>query len=142
MTTYPDASVLVSAFADEPNSATALAFLTSLPEDTLLVSSWTVTEIASALGIKVRTGTLEADQRRPLHLAITTYLTRTAQWLEPIARDFTAAVELMLATDQPLRAGDALHLAISSRLSATAWTFDRRMAQAGQALGLNVRLLA
>nr|QQZ51955.1 PIN domain-containing protein [Phenylobacterium glaciei] len=40
-----------------------------------------------------------------------------------------------------LRAGDALHLAIAVDQGATLCTLDRRLAEAGQALGLKVELL-
>ena len=42
---------------------------------------------------------------------------------------------------KPLRASDALHLAIAADAGAQLWTLDKPMAEAGQALALDVRLL-
>jgi predicted nucleic acid-binding protein len=41
-----------------------------------------------------------------------------------------------------LRAGDALHLAVASEHGATVHTLDRRLAEAGPALGVPAQLLA
>jgi len=41
-----------------------------------------------------------------------------------------------------LRAGDALHLAVASEHGATVHTLDRRLAEAGPALGVPTQLLA
>ena len=50
------------------------------------------------------------------------------------------AVELVERS--ALRAGDALHLAIAEASDAVVVTLDRRMAEAGQALGLGTILLS
>ena len=55
---------------------------------------------------------------------------------------FASAADLLRRCKPPLRASDALHLAIAADAGATLCTLDRRMAEAGQALGLAVELLA
>ena len=50
---YLDASVIVAAVTDEPHRTAVLQWLRA-NQDKLVVSSWTLTEVASALSIKVR----------------------------------------------------------------------------------------
>ena len=66
----------------------------------------------------------------------------SATIVTPMTDDFRVASDLIERSTLPLRSGDALHLAVASRNEAVCWTLDRRMAEAGQALGLDARLLA
>ena len=53
-------------------------------------------------------------------------------------RDFAAARQLMRLDTVPLRASDALHLAIAMRLGVAMVTFDKDLAAASRAVGLAV----
>lgn len=139
---YPDPSLIVSAYVEEPRSREAAAFLNRIHPGTLLTSWWTYTEITSALGVKARTGTITPAARLAVLAAIRAALRESATTVTPVAEDFQAASDMMERVGVALRGGDALHLAVSRRNDAIVWTLDRRMAEAGEALGLGTRLLA
>lgn len=73
---------------------------------------------------------------------IRTMLTASATAFPVEQRHFGLAAGLVVRSPVQLRAGDALHFAISSDARAELVTLDRKMAEAGQALGLGTRLLA
>lgn len=139
MTVYPDASVLVAAIVREPCTEKAQALLAS--EADVVVSEWILTEAASALAIKQRTGALTREQRLIAHAAAEAVIDAAAS-LSVLPRHFRAATRLIERSALPLRGGDALHLAISADHGATLWTLDRKLVAAGQALAFDVRLLA
>lgn len=141
MRTYPDPSLIISAFVDEPNTKQSRVFLHDIPGGDLIASWWTDTEVTSALGIKARLGTITPNARLTVRAAIRSILNASATIVTPLADDFREASLMMERGSKPLRGGDALHLAIAHRVGATLWTLDRRMAEAGQALGLDARLL-
>ena len=58
---YVDTSVLVPLFLNEPHSK-ATAEWYSREKGELVAAVWCVTEFASALGIKQRTGAIDAEQ--------------------------------------------------------------------------------
>lgn len=142
MTTYPDPSIIVAAFVDEPSTELAKAFLVGLPLGSVMTSWWTHTEVTSALGVKARAGSLDAAVRPALLAEIRLVLRRAATDVALVAGDFAMASSYMENCALPLRGGDALHLAVARRHDATVWTLDRKMAEAGQELGLGTCLLA
>ena len=142
MTRYPDASVVVSAFTDEIASTIAADWLSSIEPGGIVTSAWCETQVASALALKVRTGALAPDARRPLFELIRATLADTASKVAVEYRHFEAATALLNRSNKALRGGDALHLAIAADAGAILCTLDRRMAEAGQALGLSVDLLS
>lgn len=106
----------------------------------MLTSKWCETEAASALATKVRTGALPAERYDALLQVIQRWLRSTVN-VAIEEHHFVLATRLLAQRTKPLRGGDALHLAIAADAGATLWTLDRKMAEAGQALGLDVRLL-
>lgn len=141
MKVYADPSLIVSAFTDEVSSAAARAWLGSLSADRLLFSKWCETEIASALAGKVRIGVLAAERRAAVIQGIRDNLHSAATLIHVGAAAFDRATQLLENSQRPLRGGDALHLAIAERAGAALYTLDRRMAEAGAALGLGAHLL-
>ncbi|MES2336920.1 MAG: type II toxin-antitoxin system VapC family toxin [Pseudomonadota bacterium] len=136
---YPDASVLVAASVNEPRTDDVLALLSGT--ETFATSGWTLVEVASALGIKQRTGQIGADDRVRALAGVRAVMASGFTTLSVDASDFSAATRFMEQSQLPLRGGDALHLAIASARGATIWTLDRRMADAGAALGIAIRLI-
>ena len=138
---YPDASLIVAAFADETMSEQARACLSGVAPGDLFSSRWCLTETASAMAIKVRTGVLNADHYGVTVDAARSMLDSASTDIAVTGRHFDTATDMIRRSTKPLRAGDALHLAIAANAGATMWTLDKPMAEAGQALALDVRLL-
>jgi len=138
---YADASLIVSAFTDEVSSGASRAWLGSISADIFLFSKWCETEIASALSSKVRAGVWVPEHRVLVMQGIRDILGPSAQSIAIGPADFDRATALLEHSGKPLRGGDALHLAIAERAGAALFTLDRRMAEAGLGLGLDVHLL-
>lgn len=134
---YPDASLVLAAVLRERHSEAALAALAVQEE--LAASEWLLTEVASALGIKRRAGALSASDRDRAFAACTDIIAASATML-PVTGGYCRRAAEMIEKSN-FRAGVALHLAIAAAHGATVLTLDRKMAEAGQALGLGTRLL-
>lgn len=136
---YLDTSVLGALFFRE-SGAVALLDRLAAPNEELVVSAWTMTEMASVGAIKERTGQTTASGRSAALAAFHRFVADSMTLIELDPGDFRAAAVLLDAPDLTLRAGDALHLAIARRLRASLFTLDRRQAEA--ALHYGIGLLA
>ena len=133
--------MLVAAFTPEKARLVAVAWLSALKAGELVTSLWCETEVASAVAMKTRTGELAVRDREPVFARVRSGLRERAAFV-PIEPDhFDRATDYLRRSERGLRGGDALHLAIAHAAGATLWTLDRKMAEAGQALGLDARLL-
>lgn len=138
---YPDTSILIAAATREVNTAAALELLGSAKSGELLASDWTETEIASALGVKQRSGQIDGAGRLRAAGVLRSLLTDSFTVLPVTTRHFRLATELMERDAAPLKAPDALHLAIAILTGAVLWTGDVPMFRAARALGLQVERL-
>ena len=136
---YADTSALVALFAREPRGTALAQWLDAHPREDYRICDWTVTEMASALAIKVR-----RDELTPAHLARVWQTFNDACGsvlrVEPVTGDdFANAATLCLEPGTGLRAGDALHLAVALRLSCDSLlSFDALLSRNAQACGLAV----
>lgn len=142
MTHYLDTSVLVAALTPESSTESVHGWLADRAPGELGVSDWTVTEIASALSMKVRLGHLDEDQRRDVDEVLATWLDVSLERVPLPRAAFDGAARLLRRHETGLRAGDALHLATSGLHGARLVTLDRRMADAGATLGLDAVLVS
>ena len=137
MSAYLDASVLVSVFTTDDHTPRVLAWLARASER-LCVSDWTLAEFSSAVAIGVRTARLTIGDRDDAETALQSWLS-SQRPPEPVhSDDVRTARSLLRATALPLRAADALHLAIAQRIGHAVVSFDSRMCEAAVDLGIAV----
>lgn len=135
MPRYLDTSLLVPFYVQEARTVEAQNWLAGLGSSPLAVSPWSITEFASALGLKHRRGELAQADLAKVEAGFRRFVAGRARVVEIVADDFYRAAELC-AAGVGLRAGDALHLAIAERYGLTVCTLDRGMWTAAEALGL------
>jgi predicted nucleic acid-binding protein len=136
---YVDTSVIVSALTKEADTALSQIWLARQETSELTISDWTVTEFASALSMKLRTGALNADHRADALSAFTRLCAESLRTLPVTREDFRSAARFVDQSELNLRAGDALHLAICANHGASLCTLDRRLADAAPRIGVPVR---
>lgn len=136
---YVDTSVLVSALTNERASAVSKAFLVSTDPEELCLSPWVITEFSSALALKLWTGQIDRMARTTVLAGFTRLVTDSFTEFPITAQHFDAAARFCDQDQLGIRAGDALHLAIAMAHGAHLVTLDRRLFEAGLAVGAAVR---
>jgi predicted nucleic acid-binding protein len=136
---YCDASALAKLFWPEPGSGDLNALVAG--RDDLLVSELGMTEVVSALARRVREGGIAADAAAGVHRRLVAVAAQGAfTRVELLPATHREAERLLLASSPaPLRAIDALHLALALGAGAgTLLTYDRTMARGAAAQRLPV----
>lgn len=137
MTTYLDASVLVALFINDTLTEQADEFLRA-KTPLLVISDFAAAECASAIGRRVRTGKLAANDARTVFVSLDAWAARATRRVEATSADVRAAEGYLRRLDLTLRTPDALNIAIAQRSGATLATFDKRMAASARALGTDL----
>ena len=115
---YVDTSVLVALCTNEAKTADVVNWYAACTDE-LASAAWCVTEFASALGIKQRTGQLTESQAQAAWVKFERMCAKDLQLLPVEATTFHKAAMLTMDVTAGLRAGDALHLACAMQAKAT-----------------------
>lgn len=133
---YVDTSVLVPLFLNEPHSAAVAAWYARETRE-LVAATWCIPEFASALGIKRRTGAIDAEQAQAAWARFERMAASDLRLLPVEPAHFHRAAELVLDAASSLRAGDALHLACAEAAGAQSMaTLDEVLGRNAQALNI------
>lgn len=145
---YLDTSAVIRRYDITESGAERVRSACSASDTTLILSRLARTEMASALGRKLRDGVLPPEVCRAFWTAFLGDSVVAYQTLE-MDETVLARAELLLFVHN-LRAGDAIQVA-TAIIAAEAlgpgagfefWTADRRQAGAAQAEGLDIRLVS
>ena len=114
---YVDTSVLVALCTNEANTAEVLKWYATCTDE-LACAAWCVTEFASALGIKQRTGQLTESQAQTAWVQFERICANDLKLLPVQTTSFHRAALMTMDAAAGLRAGDALHLACAIQANA------------------------
>ena len=106
----------------------------------MVISAWTLTELASVGSIKARTGAVSPAERATALGAFQRFVSAKLRIVEVEPADFRTAT-VLVEQSADLRAGDALHLAIARRIDARLATLDRRLGATAAVQGLSTLTL-
>ncbi len=137
MKLYLDSSVLVAAFAPEKFSQRAMDLLGNASE--VVVSELTVTEARVSLARKRKRKAMTAEEVAEALAEIAEAIQDGTLGVEPLPVEiFRAAEALADRVAVPVRAMDALHVAMAAQLGAEMATFYADQATAAKAEGITV----
>ena len=114
---YVDTSVLVALCTNEGKTADVLKWYANCTQE-LASAAWCVTEFASAMGLKQRTGQLTEEQAQTAWMQFERMCANDLQLLPVEVMTFHRAAMLTMDAAAGLRAGDALHLACAMQAKA------------------------
>jgi predicted nucleic acid-binding protein len=137
---YIDTSFLAPYYLPEASSEAVESALRNLPPGSLLISPLVRTELASLLARKCGGKEMAPSDARRAMQALDAHVGNGVLRVAALgARHFERATEWIMAMKHPLRAPDAVHLAVAAGQDAVFWTLDKALARAAKWVGLTTR---
>jgi uncharacterized protein len=134
---YLDASAAVATLVEEGASAAVARFVREARQP-LVVSDLTAAEVASAVSRLVRMKHLSTEVATMRLGEFEAWRASTTITQDFLQANFRLAITFVCRFDLGLRAPDALHAALCRRGGHQLATLDRRLADAAEALGVDV----
>lgn len=139
---YLDTSLIVTALSKEGSSTKVQDWLARQDPEELAISEWTITEVSSALAIKLRRGDIDVGERAILLAEFNRLVAESFTVLNVRGQHLRTAAHFVDNHELGLRAGDALHLAVAAEHGLKLVTRDERLASVGPAFGTPTKLFA
>ena len=138
---YFDTSFLAPLILPEATSEAISAFVRELPAAQFTVSHWTRVEFSSLLARQVRMGEMASEAATQADARFEAMIEDSFTVILPNLNDYTIAKAYLGEFASGLRAGDALHLAISKNHGADlVYSLDKTLVKAGRGLGLTTSM--
>lgn len=138
---YIDTSLLIPLLTVETVSSVVEEWSFEQQGEDLVISDWVVTETASVLSLKKRTGEIDTEGRQQADRVLAGLLDHSVTLLAVPRAAFQVATRMCQRADLSLRAPDALHLAVTTQQGAVLCTRDAGQARAAGLLGVEARLV-
>jgi predicted nucleic acid-binding protein len=138
---YLDTSVVVAALTNEAATPRIKAWLAAHSDTQIAVSDWVITEVSSALSIKLRLRTIDAAYRAHALGIFKRWCGGVFTVMTVSPTEFRIAATFADQHELGLRGGDALHAAICLQHGATLFTLDSGQCRAARTLGIAAELL-
>lgn len=136
---YADTCLLVSLFLRDAGTEAALAWLTELDGQPIMVSHWSLTEFSSAAASLARQKVISDKLHAAAQQRFRSFAAQRFTIEAPLPADFEQAAAMVEHHATGLRAGDALHLAVCARKDATLCSADKLMMKAAKNFSIKAR---
>lgn len=127
----------MSLLASDAHTERVAAFFTDDGRH-IAISDFGALELASAIGNRLRSGTLSGDEAAMILAEFDSWHPDACTMITMASEDMTMATAIVRRFDLGMRAPDALHLAMCVRSGADLLTYDAAQAKAAAALGLGL----